>query len=247
LKKEPAAEKYIKRLVGAKEFINNQKRWCLWLVGVSPAELRKMPLVMERVQKVREMRLNSTDAGTRKLAETPTVFRETYNPKTFIVVPSTSSERRRYVPLGFLGEDTISTNLNLIIPDATLYHFGVLTSNVHMAWMRAVCGRLKSDYRYSKDIVYNNFPWPAPTDEQKAMIEQSAQAIIDVREKFPDCSMADLYDPLAMPPELKKAHVANDKAVMQAYGFSVKDTTEADCVADLMKMYEELTSTDNIN
>lgn len=167
LKHEPAARPYIKKLVGAREFINNQKRWCLWLVGISPAELRKMPLVLQRVEKVREMRLASTDAGTRKLADTPTVFRETYNPSSFIIIPSASSERRRYVPLGFAGSETISTNLNLIIPNATLYHFGVLTSNVHMAWMRAVCGRLKSDYRYSKDIVYNNFPWPTPTDDQK--------------------------------------------------------------------------------
>lgn len=242
LKKEPTAKQYIKKLVGAKEFINNQKRWCLWLVGISPQKLRSMPLVMQRVEKVREMRLNSSDAGTRKLADTPTVFRETYNPKTFIVIPSATSERRRYVPLGFLGEDTISTNLNLIIPNATLYHFGVLTSNVHMAWMRAVCGRLKSDYRYSKDIVYNNFPWCSPTNEQRQKIEQTAQSILDARALYPDCSLADLYDEIAMPPELRKAHQFNDKAVMQAYGFSIKDTTEESCVAELMKMYQQMTS-----
>ena len=241
LAKEPKAAPYIKKLVGAREFINNQNRWCLWLVGVSPAELRKMPLVMERIEKVREMRLNSTDAGTRRLADTPTVFRETYNPKSFIIIPSVSSENRRYVPLGFAGEETISTNLNLIIPDATLYHFGVLTSNVHMAWMRAVAGRLKSDYRYSKDIVYNNFPWPAPTDAQKIKIEQTAQAILDARALYPDCSLADLYDEVTMPPELRKAHQQNDKAVMQAYGFWGKLNTETECVAELMKMYQELT------
>ena len=241
LKKEPNAKQYIKKLVGAREFINNQDRWCLWLVGISPAELRKMPLVMQRVEKVREMRLNSSDAGTRKLAETPTLFRETYNPKSFIIVPSASSERRKYIPLGFLGEDTISTNLNLIIPDATIYHFGILTSNVHMAWMRAVCGRLKSDYRYSKDIVYNNFPWPTPTDAQKAKIEQTAQAILDARALYPDASLADLYDEIAMPPELRKAHQQNDRAVMQAYGFDVATTTETSCVAELMRMYQRLT------
>ena len=241
LKKEPNAKQYIKKLVGAKEFINNQSRWCLWLVGVSPAELRKMPLVMQRVEKVREMRLNSTDAGTRKLADTPTVFRETYNPESFIIVPSVSSERRRYIPLGFLGKDVISTNLNLIIPDATLYHFGILTSNVHMAWMRAVCGRLKSDYRYSKDIVYNNFPWPSPTDAQKATIEKTAQAILDARALYPDASLADLYDELTMPPELRKAHQENDRAVMAAYGFNVKAMTESTCVAELMKLYQKLT------
>lgn len=241
LQKEPNAKQYIKRLVGAREFINNQKRWCLWLVGASPAELRKMPLVMKRIEKVREMRLNSSDAGTRKLADTPTVFRETYNPKSFIIIPSASSERRKYIPLGFLGEETISTNLNLIIPDATPFHFGILTSNVHMAWMRAVCGRLKSDYRYSKDVVYNNFPWPTPTDDQKAKIEQTAQAILDARALYPDSSLADLYDEATMPPELRKAHQQNDRAVMQAYGFSVKEMTESKCVAELMKMYQKLT------
>ncbi len=240
LKREPKARPYIKKLVGAREFINNQRRWCLWLVNVSPAELRKMPLVLERIEKVREMRLNSSDAGTRRLADTPTVFRETYNPKSFIIVPSVSSENRRYVPLGFAGEDTISTNLNLIIPDARLFHFGILTSNVHMAWMRSVCGRLKSDYRYSKDIVYNNFPWPTPTAEQKARIEQTAQAILDARALYPDCSLADLYDEVTMPPELRKAHQQNDKAVMQAYGFWGKLNTETECVAELMKMYQSL-------
>ncbi|MBE6933026.1 MAG: SAM-dependent DNA methyltransferase [Ruminococcaceae bacterium] len=241
LAKEPKAKPYIKKLVGAREFINNQPRWCLWLVNVSPSELRKMPHVMERVEKVREMRLNSTDAGTRRLAETPTVFRETYNPKSFVIVPSTTSERRRYVPLGFAGEDTISTNLNLIIPDANIYHFGVLTSNVHMAWMRAVCGRLEMRYRYSKDVVYNNFPWPTPTEAQRARIEQTAQAILDARALYPDCSLADLYDESTMPPELRKAHQQNDKAVMQAYGFWGKLNTETECVAELMKMYQELT------
>lgn len=241
IKREPNAVKYIKRLVGAKEYINGLDRWCLWLVDVSPKELRTMPLVMERIERVREMRLNSTDKATRKLAETPTVFRETYNPDTFIIIPSASSENRRYIPLGFLGKDTISTNLNLIIPDATLYHFGVLTSNVHMAWMRTVCGRLKSDYRYSKDIVYNNFPWCSPTDEQRAKIECTAQMILDARAKYPDCSLADLYDEMTMPPELRKAHQLNDRAVMEAYGFWGKLNTESECVAELMKMYQKLT------
>ncbi len=240
LAKEPKAKPYIKKLVGAREFINNQNRWCLWLVGVSPAELRKMPHVMDRIEKVREMRLASSDAGTRKLANTPMLFRETYNPRSFIIVPSASSERRRYIPLGFADEDTISTNLNLIIPDANMFHLGVLISNVHMAWMRAVCGRLKSDYRYSKDVVYNNFPWPTPTDAQKVKIEQTAQAILDARALYPDCSLADLYDEVTMPPELRKAHQQNDKAVMQAYGFWGKLNTETECVAELMKMYQML-------
>ena len=237
---EPSAKKYIKKLIGAKEYINGLDRYCLWLVGAHPNDLRKMPLVMERVKNVREMRMSSSDKGTQKLAACPTLFRETNNPKTFIVIPSVSSENRRYIPIGFLDENTIPTNLVLIIPNATLYHFGVLTSNVHMAWMRAVAGRLKSDYRYSKDIVYNNFPWPESTAEQKAKIEQTAQGILDARELYPDSSLADLYDELTMPPELRKAHQANDRAVMQAYGFDVKTMTESQCVAELMRLYQAL-------
>lgn len=241
IKEEPSAKPYIKQLIGAAEFINNKKRWCLWLVGVSPAELRKMPLVMKRVAACKADRENAPDAGRRKLADCPTQFREINNPDTFIVVPAVSSERRKYVPIGFLDKETIATNLVITIPDATLYHFGILTSNVHMAWMRAVCGRLKSDYRYSKDVVYNNFPWPTPTDEQRARIEQTAQAILDARELYPDCSLADLYDEATMPPELRKAHQQNDKAVMQAYGFWGKLNSESACVAELMRMYQGLT------
>ena len=239
--KEPGALPYIKRLVGSVEFINNKKRWCLWLVGVSPAELRKMPLVMERVEHCRQDRKNSVDKGRQKLADAPTLFRETNNPDTFIVVPKVSSEQRRYVPMGFMDGNTIASDLVFIIPDATIYQFGILTSNVHMAWMRAVCGRLKSDYRYSANVVYNNFPWPTPTDTQKAKIEQTAQAILDARALYPDCSLADLYDEIAMPPELRKAHQQNDRAVMQAYGFDVATTTETSCVAELMRMYQRLT------
>ena len=238
--KEPQAIPYIKKLIGAAEFINNKKRWCLWLVNVSPAQLRKMPLVLQRVEACKRDRENAPDAGRRKLAERPTQFREINNPDTFIVVPAVSSERRRYVPMGFLDKDTIATNLVITIPDAKLYHFGVLTSNVHMAWMRAVCGRLKSDYRYSKDVVYNNFPWPTPTEAQQAKIEQTAQGILDARALYPDCSLADLYDEVTMPPELRKAHQQNDRAVMQAYGFDVKTMTESSCVAELMKMYQKL-------
>lgn len=241
IKREPSSVKYIKKLVGSTEFINNKDRYCLWLVGVSPAELRKMPEVMKRVELCRQDRLNSPDKGRQKLAETPTLFRETNNPESYIIVPAVSSEKRRYVPMGFLSAETISTNLNIIIPNATLYHLGVLTSNVHMAWMRTVCGRLKSDYRYSKDIVYNNYPWCTPTDEQKARIEQTAQMILDARAQYPDCSLADLYDETTMPPELRKAHQANDLAVMAAYGFD-KKITESECVAELMKMYQKLTA-----
>ena len=239
--KEPCALPYIKRLVGSVEFINNKKRWCLWLTGISPAMLRKMPLVMERVERCRQDRKNSVDKGRQKLADTPALFRETNNPDTFIVVPKVSSEQRRYVPMGFMDGNTIASDLVFIIPDATIYQFGILTSNVHMAWMRAICGRLKSDYRYSANVVYNNFPWPTPTDTQKAKIEQTAQAILDARALYPDASLADLYDETTMPPQLRRAHQNNDRAVMQAYGFSVKDMTESKCVAELMGMYQRLT------
>ena len=241
IKQEPSSQKYIKKLLGAAEFINNKERWCLWLVDASPSELRNMPLVLKRIQACKEDRENAPDEGRRKLALTPHLFREQLNPETYIIVPSVSSERRRYVPMGFLTKDTIPTNLVLIIPDATLYHFGILESNVHMAWMRAVCGRLKSDYRYSKDVVYNNFPWPNPTDEQRTKIEQTAQAILDARALYPDSSLADLYDELTMPVELRKAHQDNDRAVMQAYDFPVKTMTESQCVAELFKLYQQLT------
>ena len=239
IKKEPAAIPYIKKLTGAQEYINNKPRYCLWLVGISPAELRKMPLVMARVQACREDRLSGAP-DRQKLADTPWLFRETNCYEHYIIVPAVSSEKRRYIPLGFMDIETIPTNLVQIIPNASLYHFGVLTSNVHMAWMRVVCGRLKSDYRYSKDIVYNNFPWPDVTDEQKAKIEQTAQAILEARAKYPDSSLADLYDEVAMPPELRKAHQENDRAVMAAYGFSTK-MSESECVAELFKRYQEMT------
>ena len=239
---EPGALPYIKKLLGAVEFINNKKRYCLWLKGVSPVAWRKLPRVVARVEACKADRLAAPDAGRQKLAETPMLFRETNNPRTFIVVPSVSSENRRYIPMGFLDENTIPTNLVLIIPDATLYHFGILTSLIHMAWMRAVAGRLKSDYRYSKDIVYNNFPWCEPTEAQKAAIEQTAQGILEARALYPDCSLADLYDETTMPPELRKAHQANDRAVMKAYGYA-QTLTEPEIVADLMKRYQILTQT----
>ena len=241
ISKEPNAISYIKKLIGSAEFINNKKRWCLWLVGVSPVELRKMPEVMKRVQACKTDRENSPDVGRQKLAATPSLFRETNNPDKYIVVPKVSSEQRRYIPIGFLDETTIPTDLVFTISNITIYHFGILTSNVHMAWMRAVCGRLKSDYRYSKDVVYNNFPWPTPTDTQKTKIEETAQAILDARALYPDSSLADLYDETTMPPELRKAHQQNDKAVMRAYGFDIKTTTETSCVAELMRMYQKLT------
>ena len=239
IKKEPQAIPYIRRLSGATEFINNKKRWCLWLVNASPAELRKMPEVLKRIELCRQDRLSGAE-DRQKLALTPSLFRETKNPDTAIVVPRHSSENRKYIPFGFIGKEMILTDAAMCIPNASVYDFGILESNVHMAWVRAVCGRIKSDYRYSKDIVYNNFPWPTPTDAQKAKIEQTAQAILDARALYPDCSLADLYDEVTMPPELRKAHQQNDKAVMQAYGFWGKLNTETECVAELMKMYQKM-------
>ena len=240
-KREPEILKYIRRVYGASEFINNKPRFCIWLVGVSPAEVRKSKFIMERVESVRKFRLASTKAATRKSAEMPTLFQEVRHPNSdYIIVPRHSSETRKYIPLGFVSPEIIVNDAVQIIPNATTYHFGVLTSNVHMAWMRAVCGRIKSDYRYSKDIVYNNFPWPTPTEEQKTKIEQTAQGILDARALYTDCSLADLYDEVTMPVELRRAHQANDKAVMAAYGFPVRTTTEASCVAELMRMYQRL-------
>lgn len=197
---------------------------------------------MKRVENVRELRINSNRAATRKLADVPTRFSTENMPKgNFIIVPKVSSERRRYIPMGFMSPNVMASDLVFLIPNATLYHFGMLESNVHMAWMRAVCGRLKSDYRYSKDIVYNNFPWPKPTEEQKAKIEKTAQAILDARALYPDSSLADLYDDLTMPVELRKAHQDNDRAVMEAYGWKASSQfTESMCVAELFKLYQEL-------
>jgi hypothetical protein len=246
IRREPKAQKYIKRLTGAAEFINNKDRYCLWLVDVSPKELRSMPLVMERIELCRQARLAGAP-DRQKLADTPSVFRETKNPKQYMVVPRVSSENRRYIPIGFLDENTIPTDSATIIEDATLYDFGILTSNVHMAWMRTVAGRLKSDYRYSAKIVYNNFPWPEVTEAQKEKISKTAQAILDARALYPESSLADLYDELTMPVELRRAHQVNDKAVMEAYGMTKivdgKRTwlTESETVARLFEMYEELT------
>lgn len=241
IEKEPQSAQLFRPWIGSREFINRIPRYFLYLRECSPAELRKLPECCKRVEAVRQSRLSSSRAITRKLADTPREFAFTnISNSTYIVVPEVSSERRKYIPMGFLTPDVLCSNLVKIVPNATLYHFGVLTSNVHNAWVRAVAGRLKSDYRYSNTVVYNNFPWPTPTDEQKAKIEQTAQAILDARERYPDASLADLYDPATMPPELVKAHQENDKAVMRAYGFDIKTTTESSCVAELMRRYQGL-------
>ncbi len=241
--KDESISSCVRRYVGSKDFINNDEvRYCLWLKGVSPALYRKNAEVMRRLEAVKQMRLASSAAPTRALAEKPYLFFST--PQTdsnYLCIPEVSSERRRYIPIGFMDKSVIASNKLLIAPDATLYHFGVLTSNVHMAWTRTVCGRLKSDYQYSGATVYNTFPWPNFSEEQQEKIERTAQAILDARALYPDSSLADLYDELTMPPELRKAHQDNDRAVMQAYGFSVRDMTESICVAELMRMYQSLT------
>ena len=238
---EPASAPYFHPYYGAAEFIHQKPRYCLWLGDCTPAELRHMPHCLQRIESVRNYRLSSKSPGTVKLADRPTRFHVENMPKgNYIVIPQVSSQNRRYIPMGYMDESVICSDKVRLMPNGTLYHFGVLESNVHMAWMRTICARLKSDYSYTVNNVYNNFPWPNPTDEQKAKIEQTAQAILDARALYPDSSLADLYDELTMPVELRKAHQDNDRAVMQAYGFNVKTMTESQCVAELFKLYKEI-------
>lgn len=236
----PNASSFIKPFVGSRDLLNNDRRYCLWLKGVSPSSYRSIPPIVERLRLVARSRADSPTASVRRDAETPMLFTQIRQPDTnYLAVPEVSSENRRYIPIAFLTPNIIGSNKLYMVPDATMYMFGILISNVHMAWMRAVAGRLEMRYSYSP-AVYNNFPWPTPTDEQKAKIEQTAQAILDARDLYPDASLADLYDPATMPPELVKAHQENDKAVMRAYGFDIKTTTESSCVAELMRRYQGL-------
>ena len=242
LEASPQFEPYIKRYMGADDLINNKERYCLWLVNCPPNILRSSSEVLRRLEGVRQSRLESTKEATRKWADMPSVFTENRQPdRDYIILPVVSSERRRYMPMCYVTKDVIANANAQMIPDGDLYSFGVLMSNVHNAWMRATCGRLETRYAYSATIVYNNFPWCQPTKEQKARIEATAQAILDARAKYPDCSLADLYDEVTMPPELRRAHQENDRAVMAAYGFSTK-MTESECVAELFKMYQALTN-----
>lgn len=242
IKKEPLSKKWFKKWYGAKEFIENKPRYCLWLKHCNPNELRMMPEVLKRIRAVKEYRLNSTSEGTRKIAEEPTKFHvENFPVGTYIVVPEVSTDKRKYIPIGFMDSSVLCSNLVKITETASLYHFGVLTSNVHMSWVRATCGRLGNGYRYSVNVVYNNFPWPEPTEKEKEKIERTAQLILDARAKYFNSSLSDLYDELTMPVEVRKAHQENDKAVMDAYGFDWRKMTESDCVAELMKMYQKLT------
>ena len=244
IKQEPNISKFIRKYYNAKDLLNNgEDKYVLYLEECSPHEIRNSPFIKNRVQKVYEFRANNESPSTNVLKETPSRYFQPQVPKgKSVVVPVVSSANRKYIPVCFMPEGMVYTNALFFIDEATIYTFGILTSNVHNAWMRTVCGRLKSDYRYSNTMAYNTFPWPTPTDEQKAAIEKTAQAILDARALYPDCSLADLYDEVAMPPELRKAHQENDKAVMRAYGFWGKLNTESECVAELMKIYQKLTS-----
>ena len=242
IKQESFIEPFLKPFIGSEEFINKKKRYCVWLKDADPTTVKNSKILYKRIRNVQEWRSRSKRKETVAAAATPMLFAEIRQPESdYLAIPITSSERRRYIPMGYISKDIIASNHLLVLPNATLYEFGVLISNVHMAWMRTVAGRMKSDYNYSARIVYNNFPWPTPTDAQKAKIEETAQAILDARALYPNASLADLYDEVAMPPELRKAHQQNDKAVMQAYGFDIKTTTETSCVAELMRMYQKLT------
>ena len=241
LNEEPAIGKWLHPYIGAIEFINNRRRYCLWLKHASPEDIKKSKILYAKVNSVREFRLASRAKTTNGYAKTPHLFAQITQPENvdYLMIPRVSSERRRYIPIGFMKSEVIASDAVQIVPNASMYHFGILTSNVHMAWMRTIAGRLKSDYRYSKEVVYNTFPWPDPTPDQKVTIESTAQGILDARALYPDASLADLYDPLTMPKELQKAHAANDRAVMQAYGMPIKETTEASCVAWLMRLYQQ--------
>jgi hypothetical protein len=240
IEKEPLAAQFIKRIYGSREYINNICRYCLWLVGANPGDLKKLPLVMDRIDKTRQFRLSSPKIKTRESAKTPSLFQEIrQTDEEYVLVPCVSSERRTYIPIGFVAPDIITNNSVMMIPGATIYHFGILTSIVHMAWARAVCGRLDTRYRYSKDIVYNNFPWPEVTDSQRKTISERARDVLEARSLFPNSDLANLYDPLLMPPELLIAHQKLDRAVMELYGF--KDNTswnEEECVAKLIDLYK---------
>ena len=248
IRKYSNTEKLFKQFVGATEFINSKKRYCLWLKDISPQEYRNILPIKLAIENVQKIRSKSSRKATRELASTPYLFGEIRQPESnYLIIPAHSSENRRYIPVGYMDKDIICSNANLIIPNASLYMFGILSSNVHMAWIRAICGRIKSDYRYSINIVYNNFPWCKPTIKQKQQIEKTAQMILDARNLYANASLADLYDELTMPKELRKAHQENDKAVMQAYNFDWKKMNEVQCVSELMKMYQNIVDKNLIN
>lgn len=240
INEDPNLKPIIKKYIGSREFINNIPRYCIWLYNAEPSLYRNNQEILTRIKNVKEFRIASKKAQTRKLALTPTIWEANrYNGKDFILIPRVSSEKRKYIPIGFMDGETIANDSVQLIPNAEIYDFGILTSNVHMSWMRTVAGRLEMRYRYS-NLVYNSFTWPDPSPEQKQKIEKTAQAILDARDLYPTSSLADLYDELTMPVELRRAHQENDKAVMESYGFDWRTMTESGCVAELMKMYQNL-------
>lgn len=244
LEQESGVEKWMRKYVGAEEFIKGKERWCLWLKDATPNDIAKSKILYHKVESVKQFRLNSKAKTTNGYAKIPHQFAQITQPEgaDYLIIPRTSSERRRYVPIGFMEADSIASDAVQIVPKATLYHFGILTSNVHMAWMRVVAGRLKSDYRYSKELVYNTFPWPRATEQQIALIEHTAQQILEIRKQYKDTPLSVLYDPNLMPRDLDKAHDRNNAAVMKAYGFNIKQMSEMDCVSALMKLYQDLTN-----
>ncbi len=240
ISKEPQAEKLFLPLISAREFLNNQKRWCLWLVDASPKELKSMKEVFKRIEAVKKFRLASIAPSTQKHAETPALFRDRNRPEAFIVIPRVSSEFRKYIPIGFFDKNSIVSDTMLSIPDASIFHFGILTSEMHMTWVKYTCGRLKSDYRYSKNIVYNNYPFPKDVNKkQKERVEKAAQKVLDTRTEFSDSSLADLYNPITMPPSLVKAHNQLDKAVDLCYRPQkfVNEKTRIEFLFDLYSQY----------
>ncbi len=250
LSKEPALEKWLRPYIGADEFIKGKKRWCLWLKDASPADIANSKILYHKVAAVKEFRLASKAKTTNGYAKVPHLFAQITQPDyaNYLIIPRTSGEKRRYIPIGFMPPTAIASDAVQIVPNASYYHFGILTSNVHMAWMRTVCGRLKSDYRYSKELVYNTFPWPEATTEQKERIVETAKEIIRIRNNYSvENTMAVLYDPITMPVDLEKAHRKNDIAVMNAYGLPINETSELTCVAELMKRYQKLISAEKLS
>lgn len=248
VKDDPAALSFMRPFVGAQELLHGQKRYCIWLKDISPSLFIKNKTIMGKIEKVKTWRENSSRKTTKELAATPALFAEIRQPtSSYLAIPTVCSESRKYIPMAYLPADIVASNQLYIVEHTGLYHFGVLTSNVHMAWVRVVCGRLEMRYRYSSGVVYNNFPWPSPSPAQRARIEQTAQAILDARARYPECSLADLYAETAMPPDLRTAHQKNDRAVMEAYGFTREQNSESACVAQLMKLYQELVEKEKLS
>ena len=243
IKAEPKAKRFLKRAISGGDYINGRVRYCLWLKDATPHEIQSMPLVKKQVKATRESRLSKKSEKTRELAQSPHLFQSDRQPTTnFLFIPQLSSHNRKYIPIGFLTPEYVPLDPHFVISEANLFEFGVMTSNMHMSWVRAVSGRFKSDYRYSSTIVYNTFPWPKTTQFDKEKISKTAKSILDARDLYPDSTLADLYDEVTMPVELRKAHQENDKAVMEAYGLEIGPTTESDALAKLFEMYEKLVS-----